>query len=303
MCSVPAGATSQVPRPATTAMMTVDPDDPREAGERDRRAQDDERDRVADQVAEAGVQERRGGDADQAVAVVRLDAVLVEVAAERRVDDLDDPHQPRHRGDEHETVLAVEPALRARGRSRRRHAVKVDGVEDDASRAGWVGDGDPVADPRRGGEPARRRAGPARPGADGADRARAAGRRAWRGRPRVRARGGGGRGGGGDLRADRPRRDRARTARRVAPARGPRARRPRSGAARRAARVPGAPRDVRRGRWPSRCAGPGSSGWCGRTWRCSDAGRPAARRLSAPRRERGAEQRARAGARRARLRA
>ena len=83
MWTVSAGATSHVPRPPTTATMTVTSATARGAAERDRRAEDEERHRVADQVIPAGVQERRERDALEAVGDARHDAVALEVGRRR----------------------------------------------------------------------------------------------------------------------------------------------------------------------------------------------------------------------------
>ena len=76
--------------------------------QRDHDPHRDERDRVRDQVAEAGVQERRGDDPGQPVGLARLDAVLVEPMVVERVDDLGDPHQREQREQHaHPAVLPV----------------------------------------------------------------------------------------------------------------------------------------------------------------------------------------------------
>jgi hypothetical protein len=69
---------------------------PGQAAERDQRAHREERDRVRDQVAEAHVQEGRGRDARRALVRARNDPVLVEVPAERGVEELGQPHQGHH---------------------------------------------------------------------------------------------------------------------------------------------------------------------------------------------------------------
>ena len=77
-----------------------------EPAERDREAEHQERDRVADQVRPARVQERRERDPRQPVDIPRVDAVVVEVRAER-VEGLDHPHHHDHPGHEREPADAV----------------------------------------------------------------------------------------------------------------------------------------------------------------------------------------------------
>jgi hypothetical protein len=95
------------PEPADEADDRRDGGDAHEAAERDRRAHERERHGVGDEVPEARVQKRRGGDLGQRVDVARMDAVGVEVAARGGVDDLRDPHERHHRGDEHQRVGAI----------------------------------------------------------------------------------------------------------------------------------------------------------------------------------------------------
>ena len=77
-----------------------------EAADGDRRAEDHERDRVADQVAPAPVQEGRERHADQPVGVARPDPGRVGVAADGVV-DLDQPHHRDHGRDQDEAARAV----------------------------------------------------------------------------------------------------------------------------------------------------------------------------------------------------
>ena len=62
------------------------------AAERDEQRRARERDRVADEMAEPGVQERRGEDPGQSVQRARVDAIRAEALTVDLVDDLDDPH-------------------------------------------------------------------------------------------------------------------------------------------------------------------------------------------------------------------
>jgi hypothetical protein len=77
-----------------------------EAAEGDRPAEDEKRDRIADEMAPAGVQERREGDVRERVRIARVDAVGVEVEA-GDVEHLDHPHDRDHRGHEDEAAYAL----------------------------------------------------------------------------------------------------------------------------------------------------------------------------------------------------
>ena len=78
--------------------MTRDPREPPSLGEGDRPPEDDEGDRVADQVREARVEERGEQDAGAARRdLPRPDPGLVEALGVERVDRLDDPHHGDHR--------------------------------------------------------------------------------------------------------------------------------------------------------------------------------------------------------------
>jgi len=76
------------------------------AGEGDREAHRHQWHGVRHQVAEAGVQEGRGDDADQAVVVARLDAVAVEAVVGHGVHDLRQPHEADDRRQHPKAVQA-----------------------------------------------------------------------------------------------------------------------------------------------------------------------------------------------------
>ena len=86
MIVVDPGANSHVPKPLTSGDDQGHGHDPPQAAERDHRAHGHERHRVGDQVVEAEVQERRGGDPGQPLVGARDDPVLVEPVAEHGVE-------------------------------------------------------------------------------------------------------------------------------------------------------------------------------------------------------------------------
>ena len=106
MCTVAAGAASQVPRPPTTATMAVTAAIRASPLRAIAVSEQEERHGVGGEVAEAAVQHRGERDTDQALGVARADTGRVQVAGED-VDDLDHPHDRDEHGDEREPECAA----------------------------------------------------------------------------------------------------------------------------------------------------------------------------------------------------
>ena len=104
------GPISHVPRPPTTMTIAVTAATRLDAGQRDRRAEEEEREGVPDQVPEPVVQERRPQDPVEAVDLARRIPLRSRSNA-TDVDDLDDPH---HRGEDDEQDQALVAAAARR---------------------------------------------------------------------------------------------------------------------------------------------------------------------------------------------